>query len=88
LSIERIVSFSCGQPLTKGGQQRRHDEWSTVREAFRFSAILRQPRDVSKEDKYRYVETVIDLLELRDYAEARIGKLISPIKRPGAYSPL
>jgi ABC-type multidrug transport system ATPase subunit len=54
-----------------------HDQWSTVREAFRFSAILRQPKNVSRDDKYRYVETVIDLLELRDYAEARIGSGLS-----------
>lgn len=67
-AFQRMVGFA--------EQADVHDEWSTVREAFRFSAILRQPRDVSKEDKHRYVETVIDLLELRDYAEARIGELL------------
>ncbi|KAJ9119249.1 hypothetical protein QFC22_003741 [Naganishia vaughanmartiniae] len=65
-AFQRMVGFA--------EQADVHDEWSTVREAFRFSAILRQPRNVSREDKYRYVETVISLLELQDYAEARIGK--------------
>jgi len=46
---------------------------STVREALRFSALLRQPRNVPVKEKYEYVETVIDLLEMRDYAEAVIG---------------
>jgi len=46
---------------------------STVREALRFSALLRQPRTVSVKDKYAYVETVIDLLEMREFADAVIG---------------
>ncbi len=50
-----------------------HDEFSTVREALRFSALLRQPSSISKEDKNAYCETVLELLELHDYAEARIG---------------
>lgn len=79
-AFQRMVGFA--------EQADVHDEWSTVREAFRFSAILRQPRDVSKEDKYRYVETVIDLLELRDYAEARIGKYVnSVVSAEGLSSP-
>lgn len=65
-AFQRMVGFA--------EQADVHDEWSTVREAFRFSAILRQPKTVSRDDKHKYVETVIDLLELRDYAEARIGK--------------
>jgi ATP-binding cassette, subfamily G (WHITE), member 2, PDR len=46
---------------------------STVREALRFSALLRQPRTVPIQEKYEYVEKVIDLLEMREYAEAVIG---------------
>ncbi|KAJ9102841.1 hypothetical protein QFC19_004569 [Naganishia cerealis] len=68
-AFQRMVGFA--------EQADVHDQWSTVREAFRFSAILRQPRNVSREDKYRYVETVIGLLELQDYAEARIGSGLS-----------
>lgn len=54
-------------------QQDVHDPTATVREAFRFSAYLRQPASVSKEDKDRYVEEVISLLELEDKADAKIG---------------
>jgi ATP-binding cassette, subfamily G (WHITE), member 2, PDR len=46
---------------------------STVREALRFSALLRQPRTVPVHEKYEYVEKVIDLLEMREYADAVIG---------------
>jgi ATP-binding cassette subfamily G (WHITE) protein 2 (SNQ2) len=50
-----------------------HEPTQTVREALRFSAKLRQPRHVSLEEKYRYCEEVIDLLEMRDIAGAVIG---------------
>lgn len=46
---------------------------STVREAMRFSALLRQPASVSKEDKYKFVEEIIKLLELETLADAIIG---------------
>jgi ATP-binding cassette, subfamily G (WHITE), member 2, SNQ2 len=46
-----------------------------VREALRFSAYLRQPASVSKEEKDRYVEDVIQLLEMEDIADAMIGRL-------------
>ena len=54
-------------------QQDLHLAESTVREALRFSALLRQPADVPVADKYAYVESVIDMLEMEDYAEAVIG---------------
>jgi ATP-binding cassette subfamily G (WHITE) protein 2 (SNQ2) len=31
-----------------------HDNTATIREAFEFSAILRQPRDVSRQEKLDY----------------------------------
>ncbi|THC96962.1 hypothetical protein EYZ11_003570 [Aspergillus tanneri] len=46
---------------------------STVREALRFSACLRQPRSVSKEEKFNYAEEIIHLLQLDDLAEAVVG---------------
>ena len=46
---------------------------ATVREALRFSAYLRQPYDVSQEEKDAYVEEIIELLELQDLADAMIG---------------
>jgi ATP-binding cassette subfamily G (WHITE) protein 2 (SNQ2) len=46
-----------------------HESTATVREALRFSAYLRQPYEVSKEEKDAYVEEVIALLEMEDIAE-------------------
>ncbi|KAF5975090.1 ABC transporter CDR4 [Fusarium coicis] len=54
-------------------QQDIHLETSTVREALRFSAVLRQPTAVSMQDKVEYVEEVINLLEMGPYADAVIG---------------
>ncbi|KAL3494972.1 ABC-2 type transporter-domain-containing protein [Aspergillus germanicus] len=52
-----------------------HLETTTVREALEFSAMLRQPRSVSKEDKYAYANEVIKLLGMTDFAEAVVGNL-------------
>ncbi|OBR06397.1 Multidrug resistance protein cdr1 [Colletotrichum higginsianum IMI 349063] len=54
-------------------QQDIHLETSTVREALRFSAMLRQPASVSKQEKHAYVEEVIGLLEMEAYADAIVG---------------
>ncbi|KLT39406.1 putative xenobiotic-transporting ATPase [Cutaneotrichosporon oleaginosum] len=54
-------------------QQDLHLETSTVREALRFSAVLRQPKTVSREEKYDYVEQVLKLLEMDAYADAVVG---------------
>ncbi|KAH8586012.1 brefeldin A efflux transporter Bfr1 [Bisporella sp. PMI_857] len=54
-------------------QQDLHLAESTVREALRFSALLRQPKEVSIQEKYDYVEKVIEMLEMEDYVEAVIG---------------
>ncbi|KAF2262008.1 hypothetical protein CC78DRAFT_330158 [Lojkania enalia] len=51
-----------------------HESTATVREALQFSARLRQPREVPLQEKYDYVEKIIDLLEMRDIAGAAIGK--------------
>jgi ATP-binding cassette subfamily G (WHITE) protein 2 (SNQ2) len=50
-----------------------HEPTSTVREALQFSAKLRQPKEVPIQEKYDYVEKIIDLLEMRDIAGAAIG---------------
>ena len=52
-----------------------HDETSTIREAFEFSALLRQGRDVRKEDKLSYVDSVLSMLGLVDLQNALIGSL-------------
>lgn len=54
-------------------QQDVHLETSTIREALEFSALLRQPRHVSKADKLAYVDEVLKLLEMDHYADAVIG---------------
>ncbi|KAL5359861.1 ABC-2 type transporter-domain-containing protein [Aspergillus floccosus] len=50
-----------------------HEPYATVREALEFSALLRQPRTTPKEEKLKYVDTIIDLLELHDLADTLIG---------------
>ncbi|TIA11450.1 putative ABC multidrug transporter [Aureobasidium pullulans] len=54
-------------------QQDLHLETATVRESLRFSAMLRQPKSVSKQEKYDYVEEVIKMLDMEDFAEAVVG---------------
>ncbi|KAH7413485.1 putative ABC transporter CDR4 [Cadophora sp. MPI-SDFR-AT-0126] len=54
-------------------QQDLHLETTTVREALRFSAMLRQPKTVSKAEKYEFVEDVIKMLNMQEFAEAVVG---------------
>jgi ATP-binding cassette subfamily G (WHITE) protein 2 (PDR) len=55
-------------------QQDVHLDTATVRESLRFSATLRQPKSVSLEEKYAYVEQVIDMLDMREFADAVVGQ--------------
>ncbi|KAF7560407.1 hypothetical protein G7046_g3742 [Stylonectria norvegica] len=52
-----------------------HEPFATVREALEFSALLRQSRDTPREQKIKYVDTIIDLLELHDLADTLIGQV-------------
>ena len=54
-------------------QQDVHLPTATVREALQFSAVLRQPASVPKQEKFDYVEQVIDMLGMREFAEAIVG---------------
>lgn len=54
-------------------QQDLHLETSTVREALNFSALLRQPAHVPRKEKLAYVDEIIKLLEMSDYADAVVG---------------
>ncbi|KAL4738230.1 ABC-2 type transporter-domain-containing protein [Aspergillus similis] len=54
-------------------QQDLHLATATVRESLRFSALLRQPASVSIKEKYDYVEDVIKMLGMGDFAEAVVG---------------
>lgn len=73
--------FVNGAPLDSGFQRKTgyvqqqdlHLDTATVRESLRFSAMLRQPKTVSKQDKYDYVEDVIKMLKMEDFAEAVVG---------------
>jgi ABC-type multidrug transport system ATPase subunit len=54
-------------------QQDIHLETLTVRGALQFSACLRQPAHVPKQEKLNYVEEIITLLEMNAYADAVVG---------------
>jgi len=56
-------------------QQDLHLETSTVREALKFSAILRQPSTTPLREKMEYVEQVIKMLGMEEYADAVVGVL-------------
>ncbi|ODV63548.1 plasma membrane ATP-binding cassette transporter [Ascoidea rubescens DSM 1968] len=56
-------------------QQDLHLSEYSVRESLRFAADLRQPKDVPQSEKYEYVEKIIDLLGMQNYAEAVVGKI-------------
>ncbi|KAI8051379.1 ABC-2 type transporter-domain-containing protein [Gilbertella persicaria] len=52
-----------------------HNPAATVREALRFSAYLRQPAEVPKEEKDEYVEQILELLEMSKIGDALVGDL-------------
>ena len=52
-----------------------HDGTSTIREAFEFSAILRQARETPRHEKIEYVDRIINLLELEEIQDALIKSL-------------
>ncbi|KAI2465836.1 ABC-2 type transporter-domain-containing protein [Annulohypoxylon bovei var. microspora] len=56
-------------------QQDLHLSTTTVREALNFSALLRQPADVPRAEKLAYVDEVIKLLDMEEYADAVVGVL-------------
>ncbi|AJT75484.1 Pdr5p [Saccharomyces cerevisiae YJM428] len=69
--IPRDTSFT--RSIGYCQQQDLHLKTATVRESLRFSAYLRQPAEVSIEEKNRYVEEVIKILEMEKYADAVVG---------------
>lgn len=54
-------------------QQDLHLSTSTVREALNFSALLRQPAKIPRQEKLEYVNEVIKLLDMEEYADAVVG---------------
>jgi ABC-type multidrug transport system ATPase subunit len=68
-----LVSFQRSASYYK--QLDVHEPLVTVREALEFSALLCQPRDVSREEKLKYVDVILDLLELHNIADTLIGRV-------------
>ncbi|KAF2793263.1 ABC drug exporter AbcA [Melanomma pulvis-pyrius CBS 109.77] len=56
-------------------QQDLHLETSTVREALNFSAFLRQPGHIPRAEKLAYVNEVIQLLDMQEWADVVVGVL-------------
>ncbi|KAM0421142.1 hypothetical protein ACHAPT_011034 [Fusarium lateritium] len=54
-------------------QQDVHLNTMTVREALEFSALLRQSAEIPREEKIKYVEHVIDMLDMQEFSDAVIG---------------
>ncbi|EGC34351.1 hypothetical protein DICPUDRAFT_153464 [Dictyostelium purpureum] len=52
-----------------------HNPCLTVREALRFSAKLRQEPNIPIEEKYAYVEQVLEMMEMKHLGDALIGDL-------------
>jgi ABC-type multidrug transport system ATPase subunit len=50
-----------------------HEQTATVREALLFSARLRQDYNTPDQEKFDYVDYIIDLLELHDIQDALVG---------------
>ncbi|KAF2017942.1 ABC-transporter [Aaosphaeria arxii CBS 175.79] len=51
-----------------------HESLATVREALEFSALLRQSRNTPRAEKLRYVDAIIELLQLHDVENTLIGR--------------
>lgn len=72
-----------GKPLQSDFQRRTgfveqmdlHEASATVREALEFSALLRQGKDVPRQEKLDYVNKVIDLLEMHTIEDAIVASL-------------
>ncbi|CCF57077.1 hypothetical protein KAFR_0C00820 [Kazachstania africana CBS 2517] len=54
-------------------QQDIHISELTVRESLQFSARMRRPQSVTDKEKMTYVEKIIHVLDMEDYAEALVG---------------
>jgi ABC-type multidrug transport system ATPase subunit len=68
---ERDASFQRKTGYVQ--QQDLHLSTTTVREALNFSALLRQPAKIPRKEKLAYVEDVITLLDMEEYADAVVG---------------
>lgn len=69
----RALDLSFQRQCGYAEQQDIHEPMCSVREALRFSAYLRQPYDTPKEEKDAFVETILELLEIGNLADAIVG---------------
>ncbi|KAF2675522.1 hypothetical protein BT63DRAFT_450509 [Microthyrium microscopicum] len=69
--LQRDTSFQRKTGYVQ--QQDLHLQTSTVREALNFSALLRQPKHLPRAEKLAYVDEVIKLLDMEEYADAVVG---------------
>lgn len=72
---DKDVDSTFGREIGYCQQMDIHVDTSTVREAFEFSALLRQSRHVSKSEKLAYVEEVLDILGMTELQDAVIYSL-------------
>ncbi|KAK2465465.1 hypothetical protein APHAL10511_002357 [Amanita phalloides] len=77
----RSLSSDFARGTAYAEQMDVHESTATVREALRFSAYLRQPASVSREEKDAYVEEIIRLLELQDLTEALVFSLSAEARK-------
>lgn len=73
VSLDATLFLSITKIAPAAQQQDLHLETATVRESLRFAAMLRRPQSISREEKYQYVERVIEMLGMTDFAEAIVG---------------
>ncbi|KAL2271986.1 hypothetical protein VTJ83DRAFT_1357 [Remersonia thermophila] len=69
----RIVGADFQRQTGYVQQQDLHLDTATVRESLRFSALLRRPPSVPVAEKYAFVEEVIKILGMEEYADAVVG---------------
>ncbi|CAI6094480.1 unnamed protein product [Clonostachys chloroleuca] len=72
---DKNVGSSFGRSIGYCQQMDIHVETSTVREAFEFSALLRQSGSTSKKEKLEYVDEILDILQMKDLQDVIIRSL-------------
>ncbi|KAF4956228.1 hypothetical protein FSARC_11627 [Fusarium sarcochroum] len=72
---DQPVGPSFGSSVGYCQQMDIHVETSTVREAFEFSALLRQNASTSDEEKRAYIDKIIDFLGMNELQNMVIGSL-------------
>ncbi|KAH6950983.1 ABC-2 type transporter-domain-containing protein [Fusarium avenaceum] len=72
---DQLIDSSFGSSVGYCQQMDIHVETSTVREAFEFSALLRQNASTSDEEKRASVDKIIDVLGMNELQHMVIGSL-------------